>query len=316
MNSTSHHPIRPKARVGRLLLAFALTLLIVTGAAWAAAQPAAAQESTIPPGQTIPPPAGTPFYLPLVAVDAASPTQVPVLPPRIFDSVPVEGGSLGWPAQVSPDVNLVWRSYVPTTAYLGLVNYNGETDDDAPQLAAMFTPPHLPGFAVAHQVYDWDWECNPPPGCRGPLLTYPYPVTLLEVTATAGEPLAIAGRRAAIYAPDYKAMVLYAEESRLTLTYTREDSPANGYLLHFEDVAVDPALVALYRRLDAEGRYSLPALRNGEVLGTASGSTIKIAVRDRGSFMDPRSCKDWWSDYRSQCVVQMRRPPGWQPQGR
>jgi hypothetical protein len=295
-----------RRRVLPLLLA---ALLLGAGAVWVAVQPAVAQEGG-GPGQTIPLPEGTPLFLPMVAGAAVTPTPTALpTPARVFDSVPVAGGALGWPAQVSPDVNLAWRGYTLTNAYLGLVNYNGDTDDDAPQMAGIFTPPRLPGFVTAHQVYDWNWNCSPAPGCRGSLLTYPYAVTLLELAATAGEPLAIASRGPRIYAPEFKALVLYAEETRLTLTYTNEDSPANGYLLHFEEVAVAPELVALYRQLDAAGRQRLPALRNGEAWGTAAGPTIKVAIRDRGTFMDPRACKDWWMDYRSQCLVQLWRPP-------
>ena len=315
MNTRQHHSRLFPAGAGRLLTELGLALLITAAAAWTAAQPAAAQEPTATPGQTIPP-EGTPFFLPFVAANPAAATPVPTPSARTFDSVPVAGGSLGWPAQASPDVNLLWRGYAPTTAYLGLVNYNGDTDDDAPQMAGIFTPPRLPGFLSAQQVYDWNWNCAPPPGCRGGLLTWPYAVTLLELATTPGEPLSIASRSARIYAPDYKVMVLYAEETRLTITYTREDTPANGYMLHFEDVAVDPALVAFYRQLDAEGRQRLPALRNGEPWGTAAGPSIKVAVRDRGAFMDPRACKDWWAGYRSQCFVQLQRPAGWHPQGR
>jgi len=38
----------------------------------------------------------------------------------------------------------------------------------------------------------------------------------------------------------------------------------------------------------------LPALRNNQALGQALGFEIKVAIRDAGSFMDPRSQKDWW----------------------
>jgi hypothetical protein len=72
---------------------------------------------------------------------------------------------------------------------------------------------------------------------------------------------------------------------------------------------VAPELVALYRQLDAGGRKSLPALRGGEVWGMAATGSIKIAVRDTGTFMDPRTCKDWWMDYRSQCTVLLARWP-------
>ncbi len=290
------------AAIGVATLAASLLL-------WMGDQPAAAQARTAPPsaqmGETIPPPEGTPLYLPLLA---AQPTPLAIPLPRLYGKVAVESGSLGWPASDSPDANLSVRGYSPTDAYLGLVNYNGDTDDQAPQMAAIFSPGRLPDFAGAYQVYDWDWNCNAPAGCRGNPLTYPYTVSLLELATTPGEPLSIAQRKQEIFTGGYIAMVLYAEEGRLTLTYTRNDTPAAGYMLHFEDVTVAPELVALYRQLDVEGRRELPALRNGETWGTAPNGSIKIAVRDRGSFLDPRACKDWWIDYRSQCVMRLWRP--------
>ena len=68
-------------------------------------------------------------------------------------------------------------------------------------------------------------------------------------------------------------------------------------MVHIEDVAVDPALLDLYNQLNAAGRAKLPALHNGETLGVATGATIKVAIRDSGSFLDPRSRKDWWIGY-------------------
>jgi hypothetical protein len=29
-------------------------------------------------------------------------------------------------------------------------------------------------------------------------------------------------------------------------------------------------------------------------LGRATGAEVGVAIRDKGSFMDPRSLKDWW----------------------
>ncbi len=275
---------------------------------WEGGLPAAAQDApavtSASPGETVPPPEGTPMYLPLVA---ANPTPVPTLPPKEYSKLTVQGGSLGWPAASSPDVNLSLRSYTATNAYLGLVNYNGDSDAGAPQMAAMFNPARLPGFVATYQVYDWDWNCNAPQGCRGNPLTYPYAVTLLEIGTTPGEPLSIASRQQGI-GSGFVAMVLYAEEGRLTITYTRDDSPVIGYMLHFEDVAVAPELVGLYRQLDAAGRKELPVLRNGEAWGTAATGSVKVAVRDTGTFLDPRACKDWWVDYRSQCTMRMWRP--------
>jgi len=91
-------------------------------------------------------------------------------------------------------------------------------------------------------------------------------------------------------------MVLYAEPTRITLGYTREDSVANGYAVHIENLCVDPNLLALYINSDANGRSSLPALREEEVLGVATLGDLLVAVRDRGAFLDPRSRLDWWQE--------------------
>ena len=51
---------------------------------------------------------------------------------------------------------------------------------------------------------------------------------------------------------------------------------------------------ALYESCDAAGRGSLPALHGDEPLGRSRGGSFLVAIRDTGSFMDPRSQKDWW----------------------
>ena len=80
---------------------------------------------------------------------------------------------------------------------------------------------------------------------------------------------------------------------RQTLHIGREDE-FPGYVIHIEDVCTDPELLALYRQLHAAGRGELPALRGHQPFGVALGNEIKIAVRDTGSFMDPRARNDWW----------------------
>jgi hypothetical protein len=68
-----------------------------------------------------------------------------------------------------------------------------------------------------------------------------------------------------------------------------------GYTIHVEDVWVEPDLVALYHQGDDQnGRTYLPALAAGQPFGRAMGNEIGIVIRDNGSFMDPRSRKDWW----------------------
>ncbi|MCL7454490.1 MAG: hypothetical protein M8467_15740, partial [Anaerolineae bacterium] len=66
------------------------------------------------------------------------------------------------------------------------------------------------------------------------------------------------------------------------------------YTVHVENVCVEPSLLALYRQWDAAGRVRLPALRGGQPFGRARGTEIGVAIRDSGTFMDPRSRKDWW----------------------
>jgi hypothetical protein len=92
----------------------------------------------------------------------------------------------------------------------------------------------------------------------------------------------------------FDALVLYATRDQLTVKYTREDSVVQGYTLHLEGICVDAGLVASYERADAAGRTRLPALSEGQPVGRAFGREFLVAIRDAGTFMDPRVCKDWW----------------------
>lgn len=282
-------------------LLFSLLFLVMLGLRWPEFRTYAQSDSepgaTLPPDGTIPGPVA--IYLPIVAtVGEIAPTPEPTVaptPPVLFDTLPVQGQTIDRHPATNPDLNLVWRSYISTTATLGLMHINGDTDVHAPQLTGLFNPPRLATFSAVYQIYDWNWGCGAD-GCRGNPLTDPT-VTLLALATNPGEPLFIPTRDPEIHAGGYRALVLYAEETRITLTYTREDTPARGYLVHLEDIQVDPSLLALYRAQDATGRQALPALRHQERFANASGSTLKIAIRDTGSFMDPRSRKDWWVGY-------------------
>lgn len=187
-----------------------------------------------------------------------------------------------------PDVNLAIRGYEPTTAYMGLVDYSGNVDPNAPQLYTLFANNRTPVFTSAYRVYRWDWTCN----CRGGPITR-WDVTLLGMRTTAGETIRLPVSGYDI-GGGYGALVLYAEPTRLTLKYTRDDDVVEGYTIHLENICVDANLLAKYRSLNAAGRGELPALRPGQALGRASGTQIRAAVRDNGSFLDPRSRKDWW----------------------
>lgn len=196
------------------------------------------------------------------------------------------------PAANHPDKNLALRGYITTTAYLGLVNlYGGVPDPAAPQLAGLFADNRVPTISHVYQVYDWDWSCN----CRGAPLNS-YEVTLAGMSTKPGETILVPGSGYDIgrLPSGYAVMVLYAGSNRLTLKYTRDDDVIHGYTIHLEGIGIDPDLQALYDATNAAGRVRLPALYTGQGLGHALGNEIKVAIRDTGTFLDPRSHLDWW----------------------
>ncbi len=207
-----------------------------------------------------------------------------------YTSIPVTGAQIEHPDSQHGDLNLALRGYVPTDAVLSLVDINGPTDGDAPQLSGVLN--RLPTFGRAYRARDWNWACGGV-GCRGDELGN-VEVSLVAMQSNPGEPVHVPSRGAEIYGGGFVALVIYAEPSRMTVVYTREDSVANGYAVHLEDFCVDPNLLALYQGNNAGGRGSLPAVHIGEAVGTARYSQVVVGVRDRGSFTDPRSRKDWW----------------------
>ncbi|MCB0162743.1 MAG: hypothetical protein KDI79_00865 [Anaerolineae bacterium] len=236
--------------------------------------------------------AASSIYLPYMEKSAC-----PVSSEAVFELIPFSGSPTDRPDSQHGDLNLALRGYSLTTAPKQLVNYSGGTDSNAPRLAGLFNPNSLPAIPNVYRVNGWNWGCGAQ-GCpTGPITD--WDVTLLGLQTTKGQPIYIPERGPDIYGGGYKALVLYAEERRITLTYIREDTVAHGYSIHLEDVCVDPNLLALYQsQIKPDGfrvGNQLPALRNDQPLGTALGTEIRVAVRDRGAFMDPRSCKDWWA---------------------
>jgi hypothetical protein len=241
------------------------------------------------PNSTVPP-LPVKLYLPSISgnpLPACSLTSE-----RAYSVIPVDGPPAEHPDDLHGDLNLDLRGHTPVSATLAIIDINGPTDGDAPQLPGIFAVGRTPVFTSSHRVYGWDWACGEH-GCPSPDLT-PAEVSLLGLGAAAEETISIPSRGPQIYAGDYKALVLYATQNRITLGYTRQDSVAPGYVIHLESLCVDPNLLALYRQANAAGRGNLPALHNDEILGTARAGEVLVAVRDRGSFMDPRSRKDWW----------------------
>lgn len=195
------------------------------------------------------------------------------------------------PAEEHGDLNLALRGYAPTTADLHLQDYGGDTDPSAPQLDTLFANNRLPIFSNVYQVRHWDWNCN----CQADLITDPD-VTHLGMVVTAGEVIHVPDSGYNI-GGDNDVLVLYASEDRITLKYTGEDNVIQGYTIHIENICVEPDLLALYRHWNKVGREQLPALPGGQPLGRAIAGEISVSVRDNGTFLDPRSGKDWWKNY-------------------
>jgi hypothetical protein len=196
------------------------------------------------------------------------------------------------PAANNPDLNLSMRGYVSTDAHPGLVDYGGAFDEYAPQLYSLFSDNRTATFRTDYRVYDWNPSCN----CRGDLIS-DWPVTLAGLGTAPGEAILTPSRGAGIgymRTDGFEAMVLYATKTQLTLKYTREDHVVYGYTIHLENVCVDANLVGLYNYWNNMGRTRLPALWAGQPVGRAMGQEVGVAIRDTGSFMDPRSRKDWW----------------------
>ena len=238
------------------------------------------------------------IYLPIVfSADVCAP-----IPDESYSSISVLPPVTDRPAAEHADLNLALRSYIATSAYLGLVDLSGDTDSNAPQLAGLFEDNRTGIFRTVHRVYDWNWGTN----SRGAPLSDP-PVTLAGLGTSAGEiirvpssgynigsELFVPERGVMVGAGGFEVLVLYATAERITLKYTREDNVISGYTLHIEGICVEPNLLALYQYWNEHKRSNLPALRSGQGIGRAKTTEIGVAIRDCGTFMEPRSRKDWW----------------------
>lgn len=274
-------------------------------ATWTATSPAtdtATATATTTGTRTVTPATSTPTRTATVPSNGC-----PSIPAETYTAISVNPPPTDRPAAQHADLNLALRGYVPTGGYLGLIDLTGATDTRAPQLYGLFGDQRTGVFTVNLQVYDWNWSTN----SRGPLLTYP-PVTLSALAVSSGEAIHVPnsgysiGTATLVPPPNqvflrtealdagYQVLVLYAATDRITLKYTRDDNVVVGYTLHVENICVEPRLQALYNQMNAAGRGNLPALRGGQSFASASSTQIGVAIRDSGTFMDPRSRKDWW----------------------
>jgi hypothetical protein len=211
------------------------------------------------------------------------------IPGASFTSLPTIGApTVSPPAAQHPDINLKIRGWEPTGGSLGLVDYNGPTDPNAPRLNTLYQDGHIPTFLQNYRVNDWDWSTN---SVGGPITS--SPVTLVDFPTSQGMVLQVPMDGYDI-GNGMQARILFADADSVTLKYTGEDNVIYGYTIHMVGICLDPALSALYHSDDAAGRKSLPALAGKQPFARARGGAVSIAIRDTGTFMDPRSHKDWW----------------------
>ena len=254
-----------------------------------------------PPPVTPPPPAPAPTPTPSPPVTPEPPQPQPepeppvevidpcaAIPGQNYGTLPIVGPPADRPAAQHGDLNLALRGYTPTGGQLGLIDLGGPTDNRAPQLVGLFADKRTPGFSGVYRVNNWDWGRN----ARGGPIT-DFEVTLLGMEVEAGETIHVPSAGYDI-GQGYQVLLLYADQERLTLKYTGEDTVATGYTVHVEGVCTEPSLLSLYQQMNSTGRRQLPALRAGQPFGRARSTEIEVAIRDTGRFMDPRVRKDWW----------------------
>jgi hypothetical protein len=203
------------------------------------------------------------------------------------------------PAYNHADKNLELRGYAIdnslNTSQKQIQSLYPASDPNTPNLHTLFNPSRIPTVINVYDVYDWDWGL----GVRksNPVNTV-WPITVIGAQVAPGETIRTPNSGYDL-GQGVAAIVLYAAPNRITIHYTREDTVAVGYSIHIEDICVDANLLALYNSLESAGRYSQPSfnlvtLTALQPIGTASGSEMRIVIRDSGGFMDPRSLTDWW----------------------
>lgn len=244
-------------------------------------------------------------YLPLVVNSNPCPTSSKAT----FDTIAFSGSP--YKENLLTDQNADFRlsilGYASVNQPLRFVSYNGDGGAQGPLLGDMFMPHRSATFVHAYQVYTWNWDKSQPPpyGSRGPLASN-WPVTVLDLATTRGEPISVPARGPTIDGY-HVAMVLYAGPNELTVVYMNVDQVVIlsgntyvGYVVIMLNFCVDPNLVATYReQLTPDGKrltMALPAVKNDQPVGVAMGVTMTVAVRDAGMYMDPRDKADWWYD--------------------
>jgi len=224
----------------------------------------------------------------LIAGFFPSPVKAACDPPHDYSDCP----------ELRPDLNINLLNPVPITGNLGLNDFwGGETDVKAPQLSTLINGNPNPSVTSLYQLHYWDWQNNQvgpsvPPPSNLDLNRYDF-ATLVGFSTQPGQSILVPNSGYDI-GQGNEVMVLFATENSITLKYTGDDNVFVGYTFYLNNFQVDPQLLAYYNELNAAGRKELPVLKAGMQLGIADANEILVAIRDTGSFMDPRWFWAWW----------------------
>lgn len=240
------------------------------------------QPTTAPPTAT--PVPAQPTAIPTQAIAAA--IQCPSSSGESYSALTIEGPATA-NAAGHGDINLALRGYAQVNESKDFQGFSANFDIKRPQLKTIFSSSRNPDFINTFRVNEWNFDA----GSRGGQIANP-PVSMISLRANPGESVVVPNSNYSI-GSGKQVLVLYADATRVTLKYTREDNVVYGYTLHVEDFCTDPNLVSYYNQMNAAGRGSLPALESGKKIGVAKSGELKFVIRDTGSFMDPRR-QDWW----------------------
>lgn len=241
-------------------------------------------------------------YLPLALNAYPEPAACNPIPGETYTAISVvlEDSQPPSPsAEEDAGFNINLLDFQPRPEYRYWSNV-GEMDPTAPQFAYVYADARQPAILEAYQLY-----CNGAPAISP---DEPVDVSALGLPASPGQEIHVPerfGSHVQIDVQGYKALVLYASESSITLKYGREDglagdydeygNPTKGaYVAFIDGICVEPSLLALYEQKDAEGRTDLPAVFGHQAIGRAWGEEIRVAIRDTGTLLDPRWQNDWW----------------------
>jgi hypothetical protein len=226
----------------------------------------------------------------------------PTISNQIYSSLaqnPNKSNRVRFNLSASPDTNLYLRGWVEVNEAKNLISRNsnnyGLDPNMPPQISSLYNGP-LPSIIKTYRVYEWDYtnQRSAAPQTATPA----YPVHMLGLAATPGQPL-YGLKSGRTIDGSHVFLVMYATKNYILLVHAADDVwdsvwGPDGYPFYFLDVCVDPNLLAAYERDNSGGRNQLPVIATGQIFGYALTNEVKFVVRDTMSFMDTRYKEDWW----------------------